>query len=75
VEPTATASNGPGKYDDEATLVRERTGADGVVVMIHRGDKGHGFAVQGTEEFIADLPRVLEEIARGIRKQQRQAGH
>jgi hypothetical protein len=35
-----------GKYDDLCTYVREQTKADGVVVIVVGGDKGHGFAVQ-----------------------------
>jgi hypothetical protein len=65
--------NGPGKYDDEATLVRERTEAQGVIVIVAGGNKGAGFSVQGTVMFIATLPDTLEEVARQIRMQMRDA--
>lgn len=61
--------NGPGKYDDLATLVRESTQASGVAVIVVGGTKGAGFAVQGVEHFIYKLPDVLEDMARSIRAQ------
>ena len=55
---------GPGKYDDECTLVRERTHAKGVVVIVVGGDKGAGFAVQTTTtQAVMDLPAVLRTMA------------
>ena len=55
---------GPGKYDEECTLVRERTHAAGVVVIVVGGDKGAGFAVQTTTaEAALDLPAVLRSMA------------
>lgn len=38
--------NGPGKYDEHATRVREETGAQSVVVIVIGGNKGHGFSHQ-----------------------------
>jgi hypothetical protein len=58
---------GPGKYDAEATLVRSRTGG-GVVVIVFGGHKGHGFSVQASVELTMELPRILENIAREMRK-------
>ena len=37
---------GPGKYDAECTIVRERTHAEVVVVIVLNGDRGAGFSVQ-----------------------------
>ena len=54
---------GPGEYDDEATLVRERTHAAGVILIVVGGDRGAGFAVQATPEATLDLPAVLRSIA------------
>lgn len=62
-------TNGPGKYDAEATVVRERTGAAGVALIIVGGDRGAGFSVQGSARFIAQLPDILEDMARDIRAQ------
>lgn len=38
---------GPGKYDDLCTLVREKAKARGVLVAIIDGEYGQGFSVQG----------------------------
>lgn len=54
---------GPGKYDDVATTVRERTQAEGVIVIILGGDKGHGFSVQADLITTLGLPKMLRLIA------------
>lgn len=66
-------TNGPGKYDAEATVVRESTSAFGVALIIVGGDRGAGFSVQGSASFIAQLPDILEDMARDIRAQQADA--
>jgi hypothetical protein len=56
--------NGPGKYDDEATLVRERTGAHTVIVVVLGGSRGAGFSVQTrSKETSRFLPAFLRSIA------------
>lgn len=57
---------GPGKYDDECTLVRERVGAEGVVVIVMGGDRGNGFSCQADLRTTALLPDLLEKVARQI---------
>lgn len=64
-----TDINGPGKYDDITTLVREVTEAQGVAVIVIGGNRGQGFSVQGSDRFIERLPDVLEDMARSIRAQ------
>jgi hypothetical protein len=59
-------ADGPGKYDDEATWVRERTHAAGVILIVVGGDRGAGFAVQATAEVVLDLPATLRAIASDI---------
>lgn len=54
---------GPGKYDDEATIVMERTRANGTVVIVIGGNKGEGFSVQGTLPVMLMLPMMLRTIA------------
>lgn len=54
---------GPGKYDDEATLVQKRTNALGVILIVIGGDKGEGFACQATLEVTLALPAMLRSIA------------
>jgi methylmalonyl-CoA mutase cobalamin-binding subunit len=39
-------AEGPGKYDDLATYVREKAQADGVIVVVLGGNKGPGFSAQ-----------------------------
>jgi len=63
---------GPGRYDDLCTLVRKRAKAEGVVVIIVGGNRGHGFAVQGDLELTERLPDMLESVARDIRRSLRQ---
>ena len=54
---------GPGVYDEEATMARERTNAQAVVLIVVRGDKGSGFSCQALEDVILDLPAVLRSLA------------
>jgi hypothetical protein len=61
-------ATGPGRYDDLATLVREKSSAQGVLVAVIGGDKGMGFSVQATPETLLVLPELLEQIARQIRR-------
>lgn len=57
---------GAGKYDDVCSLVREKTNADGVVLIVLGGDKGGGFSVQGDLALIEKLPSLLFNVARDI---------
>jgi hypothetical protein len=54
---------GPGKYDEEATLVMERTKAKGVIVIVLGGNQGEGFSCQATLEVVLTLPAMLRDIA------------
>lgn len=63
--------NGPGKYDDLATLVRAMSNAEGVALIVHGGDRGSSFCVQGNEELILALPQILRTMADQIEAQQR----
>lgn len=55
---------GPGKYDDMATLVREKIKAKGgVIVMVFDGERGNGFSVQTTLEILTQLPMCLRGMA------------
>jgi predicted glycosyltransferase len=59
-------ATGPGKYDREATVVREVTDADAVVVIVIGGRQGSGFSVQASLEFAVKLPALLRRIADDI---------
>ena len=59
---------GPGKYDGLATLVRDGTKADGVIVIVIGGSKGGGFSVQATGEVTAMLPALLRKLADDIER-------
>ena len=59
-------THGPGKYDLLATLVRERTKADGVVVMVFNGKSGDGFSVQADLATTYALPAMLRKLADDI---------
>lgn len=64
-------SNGAGKYDDLCTVVRERSEAQGAIVIVLGGNLGSGFSVQANIETLSQLPEMLETIA----KQMRQSAH
>jgi len=57
---------GPGKYDDLATEVRMKTGADGVVLLVVDGWKGSGMSAQLSLELTLTLPTILRNIAQQI---------
>jgi len=55
---------GPGKYDDLATYVREKTGAHSVIVVVIGGNKGEGFAMQTDDVVIMmKTPEILRALA------------
>ena len=57
----------PGKYDEEATIVRERTGGHTVIVIVLGGDRGEGFSVQTEDPLVnRSLPALLRRVADGI---------
>lgn len=66
--------NGPGKYDAEATAAREACEAEGVVLIVHNGKRGHGFEVHLPLEALACLPDVLRDMANQTEAQLRAAG-
>jgi len=57
---------GPGKYDSVATIARETTQAEGVVLAVINGKEGHGFAVQASLEITLALPDLLRKMADDI---------
>lgn len=65
---------GPGKYDDLCTYVREKAQADGVLLFVSCGERGHGFSVQAGFELTLLLPTILRDIADEIEKTLK-AGH
>lgn len=64
-------AHGPGKYDHEATLVREGVGARTVLLAVIGGSRGSGFSLQ-TESpgDLVTLPAVLRQIADQIEADQ-----
>lgn len=54
---------GPGKYDDLCTIVREKTRAQGAIVMVFHGDSGSDFSVQAPADVVARLPAILRHVA------------
>ena len=55
---------GPGKYDEECTALREKTGADAVLLLIFNGSKGNGFACQSADaDVFFSIPRLLRNMA------------
>jgi hypothetical protein len=56
-------AHGPGRYDVLCTEVREKTEADGVVLMVFNGNKGQGFSCQLTPLLTHLIPNLLREVA------------
>ena len=59
---------GGGKYDGFSTVIREATGAEGVVLLVLGGTMGAGFSVQATANVVRQLPNMLREIADQVEK-------
>jgi hypothetical protein len=59
---------GPGKYDPLCTDARERSQARGVLLIVIGGEHGDGFSCQGDALVLAQLPDLLEFVAREIRQ-------
>lgn len=59
---------GPGKYDHLCTLVRERAEAQGAVVIVFGGPRGSGFSCQADALTTINLPEILEDMAKQIRR-------
>ena len=57
---------GPGKYDDMATLVRERVEAKAVVVIVFEGNRGNGFSIQIAAPMRLNLAPMLRHMAEEI---------
>jgi len=57
---------GPGKYDAEVTLVREATHAQGVLLLVFRGDRGTGFSAQLPFDMTIAMPALLRDMAQQI---------
>ncbi|KKM75538.1 hypothetical protein LCGC14_1389320 [marine sediment metagenome] len=54
---------GPGKYDLETTLIRKKTNALGVILIVFGGTKGHGFSIQAPLEIQRNIPALLKDMA------------
>lgn len=61
---------GPGIYDDLATIVRKRTNADAVILMVVGGEKGNGFSVQTDLRLLLNLPDILRQMADQLEAEQ-----
>ncbi len=59
---------GPGKYDDLCTLVRQTTGAEGVVVIVINGKRGNGFSAQATPAVLLKLPAIIRDVVNQIER-------
>jgi len=54
---------GPGAYDAEAEIIRERTRARGVLLIVIHGDRGNGFECHVTGEDAVLIPGALRRLA------------
>jgi hypothetical protein len=59
---------GKGKYDDLTTIVRERSGARGAIVIVIGGAHGNGFSMQAPPALTLQLPAILRTIADQIER-------
>lgn len=57
-------SDGPGRYDDIATIARSMTNAEGVILFIWNGNRGQGFEVQFFDPvLLRKVPEILRDMA------------
>jgi hypothetical protein len=54
---------GPGKYDDVCTELRQKTAAEGVIVIVLNGTKGSGFSAQLPLLTQFEIARLLRSVA------------
>jgi hypothetical protein len=66
-------AHGPGKYDDLCTEVREKTEAEGVILMVFGGNEGQGFSCQLSPILTHMVPHLLREVADQIEEDMRMA--
>jgi hypothetical protein len=59
---------GSGKYDKEATALRESAKAVGVCVIILDGDRGSGFSVQVPAGCAKEIAGILRDAAAQLDK-------
>ena len=62
-------TNGPGKYDPEATVARHSAQAAGVVLIVFDGKHGHGFSAQLPGPLLLRVPAILRDMADQIDRQ------
>lgn len=60
-------TEGPGRYDDLCTIVREKANAAAALVIVLGGDRGSGFSMQALDIPASDIADLLESVARQIR--------
>lgn len=60
--------NGPGKYDAETQELLERLEAKGIMLLVFDAERGSGVSAKGSMEFMARLPKVLENLAAELRR-------
>jgi hypothetical protein len=58
---------GPGVYDHLATLCREISQAEGVILIIWNGNQGQGFSAQFADPILMrNVPTMLRDVAAQI---------
>lgn len=67
--------NGPGKYDAEATELRESLEARGVALIVIGGRMGSGFSVQGPMDLVQAIPAMLRAAADEMENDLKPKGH
>jgi hypothetical protein len=61
---------GPGKYDDDATAIREKLKANGIILIVLGGEKGQGFSAQLDLAAAMAMPEMLRTVADQIEETQ-----
>lgn len=65
-------AEGPGKYDEIVTRVREELDAKGIMLIVADGPEGSGCSVQGTFGAHFEFANLLDQISKATRAQMRQ---
>lgn len=59
-----------GNYDDEAEHLLHKLNAQGVLVIVMGGQKGHGFSITTKKQkILAEVPHMLRTVAEDIENQ------
>ena len=63
----------PGKYDEACEKAAEEVDAEGLLLIVINGNKGHGFSCSLTLKLIPAVPKILRAVADMLEAQVKEA--